>query len=86
MAAVLGNAFPKTVFPLSPSVAGEATAQAYKRFVGWTYVLGGLAYAGVWLIAPLPLSAAMLGMAILLTAGLLPVLYTFWLGRKLRHS
>ncbi len=85
MAAVLGNAFPKAVFPLSPSVAGEASAQAYKRFTGWTYVLGGLAYAGVWLIAPVPLVAAMLAMAIILTAGLLPTLYMFWLGHKLRH-
>jgi hypothetical protein len=85
-AAVLGNAFPKTVFPLSPSVAGEASAQAYKRFTGWAYVLGGLAYASVWLVAPVPLPAAMLSMAIILTSGLLPVLYTFWLGHKLRHS
>ena len=86
MAAVLGNAFPKTVFPLSPSRAGEASAQAYKRLTGWTYTLGGVAYAGVWLVAPLPLPATMLGMAIILTAGLLPALYTFWLGHKLRHS
>ena len=86
MAAVLGNAFPKSVFPLSPSAAGEASAQAYKRLTGWTYALGGLAYAGVWLVAPLALPAAMFGMAIILTTGLLPALHTLWLGHKLRHS
>jgi len=44
-AAFLGNFLPKALIPSSPSPAGDAAAQAYKRFSGWCFVLGGLVLA-----------------------------------------
>jgi hypothetical protein len=77
--AAVGNALPKMLLPRPLSVQGEVRGQTYKRVAGWISALGGLAYAGVWLAAPVPLPAAMYGMAILLAAGLAPQLYALWL-------
>lgn len=45
------NAIPK-------DVAGRSTNyQAVKRVAGWALVLGGLAYAAIWLFAPLEVAA-----------------------------
>jgi hypothetical protein len=48
-----GNALPKTLMPLSARQCGEATSQALQRFMGWTWVLMGLAFSAVWLALPI---------------------------------
>lgn len=64
------NAAPKTLTPLARMRCDPATEQAVRRFSGWAIVVGGLGYAGAWLVAPLEhaqlLSIAVLGSALLL--------------------
>jgi hypothetical protein len=59
-----GNALPKTLTPLSARQCGEATSQALQRFMGWTWVLMGLAFSAVWLALPIdaaePVSVAVI--------------------------
>ena len=69
-----GNAVPKTLTPLSAGqCADPARAQAFQRFMGWTWVLTGLSFAAAWLTLPLdiaqPVSITCLfaGMAIVVT-------------------
>ena len=85
-AAVLGNLLPKTLIPSGPSPAGDMAAQAYKRFSGWCFVLGGLAYAGVWAFVAFPFPAVWIGISILMAAALLPVIYKAWLSLKVRRA
>jgi hypothetical protein len=69
-----GNAVPKTLTPLSAGqCADPARAQAFQRFMGWTWVLTGLSFAAAWLTLPLdiakPVSITCMfaGMAIVVT-------------------
>ena len=68
-----GNAMPKTLTPLSAKGCAPAKNQAIQRFVGWTWVLGGLAFAAAWLALPLaqaePVSMLVLIAAMLTTIG-----------------
>ena len=72
----MGNAMPKALTPLSgPQCSGDPMkAQAFQRFVGWTWVLTGLAYSISWLILPLSLAKPValtclfVGMGITITA------------------
>jgi hypothetical protein len=50
------NATPKTLAPLARMRCNPATEQALRRFVAWSLTLGGLAYAGAWLVAPLEIA------------------------------
>jgi hypothetical protein len=65
----LGNAMPKTLTPLSALRCDPAQAQAFQRFAGWLWVLTGVAFAAVWLAAPIavarPLSLLVLAAAML---------------------
>jgi hypothetical protein len=67
------NAIPKAMSARAQARCAPAAEQATRRFVGWTMVLGGLAYGAAWVIAPLEqakvLSAAFLGGALLLVLG-----------------
>lgn len=67
-----GNAMPKTLTPLSALRCDPAKVQAFQRFVGWTWVLTGVAYSLAWLVLPLdvakPVSVAFLGAGMLLVA------------------
>ena len=51
MVALYGNDIPKVVKMNSPCV------RAVQRFAGWAFVLAGLAYAGIWALAPMGLAA-----------------------------
>jgi hypothetical protein len=66
----MGNAMPKTLRPLAALRRDPARVQAARRFEGWTWVVSGLAFAVVWLAAPmdltLPLSMAAIVGAIVL--------------------
>jgi hypothetical protein len=63
------NAVPKVLRPLFWVRGDPAAEQALHRFTGWCLVLGGLAFAFTWILAPLPraglLSAGLLGAATL---------------------
>ena len=67
---IYANAVPKALVPLLQLRCDPAADQALRRRVGATLVLGGLAYALAWLLAPLTmapvLSATLLGAAVLL--------------------
>lgn len=47
--AMLGNAMPKMLPPLSSMACDGARVQAFQRFAGWTWVLCGLGSALAWL-------------------------------------
>ena len=72
----MGNAMPKALTPLSgPQCSGDPIkAQAFQRFVGWTWVLTGLAYSISWLMLPagfakpVALTCLFVGMGITITA------------------
>jgi hypothetical protein len=49
MIAYFGNRAPKAVAP--SACAGQVT-----RFAGWSMVLSGLVYAGLWAFAPVPVA------------------------------
>ncbi|WP_243451021.1 ammonium transporter [Sphingosinicella sp. CPCC 101087] len=49
MIAYFGNRVPKAVAP-------SACAQQVARFAGWSMVLSGLVYSGLWILAPIPVA------------------------------
>ena len=63
MIASFGNRLPKTFVPSS-------RARQARRVAAWSLVLSGLAYAGLWAFAPIPIAVAggsaavILGMAV----------------------
>jgi hypothetical protein len=69
-----GNRIPKTFVPI-------ACALAAKRVIGWSMVLSGLVYAGVFAFAPMPL-ALTLGTGAVLTGILVSLGYSLWLATR----
>jgi exopolyphosphatase/pppGpp-phosphohydrolase len=67
---VYANAVPKALLPLLQLRCDPAAEQALRRRTGITLLLGGVAYALAWLLAPLAtaalMSATLLGAAVLL--------------------
>ena len=63
MIASFGNRMPKSFVP-------SAFARQARRVAGWSLVLSGLVYAGLWAFAPIPVAVAggcaavLLGMAV----------------------
>ena len=53
MLMAVGNMAPKAVGPLTAKRCSPAQTQSLQRSIGWTFVLAGLAFAGVWMLAPL---------------------------------
>src|SRR5690606_8058078 len=51
MIAWIGNRMPKAVAP-------SAAVREVKRVGGWSMVLSGLVYAGLWAFAPIPVAVA----------------------------
>lgn len=51
MIAWYGNGMPKAFVP-------DAQARQAKRVAGWSLVLSGLVYAGLWAFAPIPVAVA----------------------------
>jgi hypothetical protein len=49
MVASFGNRLPKTFVP-------SARAREARRVAAWSLVLSGLAYAGLWMFAPIPVA------------------------------
>jgi hypothetical protein len=74
MIAYYGNLAPKAVAP-------SACARRIARVSGWSLVLSGLVYAGLWAFAPIPLAIAVGSGAVI--AGMFVTLgYCFWLRRR----
>ena len=71
MIAYFGNRAPKTVAPSSH-------ARQVTRVSGWSSVLSGLVYAGLWAFAPIPVAIAVGSGAVV--AGLIVTFgYCYWL-------
>lgn len=69
-----GNRMPKTFVK-------SALARKIRRLSAWSQVLSGLAYAGLWAFAPIPVAATVGTGAIV--AGIAVTLgYCFWLSRR----
>ena len=70
--AMIGNATPKRLTPLSALGCDGARNQAFQRFSGWTWFMAGLTFAMVWLVMPLdvakPLSIVVIVASMLLVA------------------
>jgi hypothetical protein len=54
--AMIGNAMPKMLTPLSAMACDSARTQAFQRFSGWTWFMAGVTYAVVWLVLPIDLA------------------------------
>ena len=76
--AYYGNKIPKRVAP-------HAIARKAQRFSGWTQVLSGLTYAGLWAFAPIPV-AETLGTAVVFAGVILVLGYCVILDRGARTS
>lgn len=70
-----GNRMPKTMVPL-PACARQA-----RRFSAWSLVLSGLAYAGLWALAPIPV-AAWVGTGAILAGIAATFGYCLWVSRR----
>jgi len=71
MIAYFGNRMPKAIAP-------NAYARQVTRFGGWSLVLSGLVYAGLWAFAPIPLAITVGSGAV--AAGMIVTLgYCLWL-------
>ena len=77
MLAGYANLMPKQLGPARGSPRAEAAAQAALRTGGWSLTLAGVAYAALWLFAPLEL-ADTAGIVVVATAMLLTVGYAVW--------
>ncbi len=76
MIAYYGNRAPKVVAP-------NAYARQIARVSGWSSVLSGLVYAGLWAFAPIPMAITVGSGAV--AAGLIVTLgYCFWLRGRAR--
>ena len=82
--AFYGNAIPKS-YGAWRNPAKAKRAQSAMRVGGWSFVLAGLAYAGLWAFAPLKTadlaSTVVVASAIVLTLG-----YTIWAYALCRNS
>jgi hypothetical protein len=76
MVAYYGNLIPKKVVP-------NAHARSVNRFAGWMLVLTGLAYAGFWAFAPIPV-ASVFGTGALAGGMVLTFIYFLWLRGRTR--
>ena len=67
------NAIPKALTPLARMACDPATEQRLRRFTGWAFALGGIAYALCWMILPaafaLPLATGLLFTALVAVVG-----------------
>jgi hypothetical protein len=76
MIAYYGNRMPKALAP-------SAYARQIARVAGWSQVLSGLVYAGLWAFAPIPL-AITLGCCAVAAGMIVTVGYCFWLRSRAR--
>ena len=71
MIAYFGNRAPKAIAP-------SAFARQIARVSGWSQVLSGLVYAGLWAFAPIPV-AIVVGSAAVVAGVIVTLGYCFWL-------
>lgn len=74
--AYFGNGIPKKVAP-------HAVAQKAMRVSGWSMVLSGLVYAGLWAFAPIP-AAVVFGTGAAFAGVLFTLGYCVWVSRQAR--
>lgn len=77
MLAAYANLMPKDTGPWRASAAAIARSQSALRVGGWSMTLAGLAYAGLWALAPLAV-ADVAGMAVVAGATLITMGYGGW--------
>jgi hypothetical protein len=78
MIAFFGNRAPKTVAP-------SACAQQVTRFAGWSMVLSGLVYTGLWIFAPIQ-TAITLGTAVIVAGMIATLAYCLHLRGRTRTN
>ena len=71
MIAYFGNRAPKAIAP-------SAFARQIARVAGWSQVLSGLVYAGLWAFAPIPV-AIVVGSGAIVAGMVVTLGYCFWL-------
>lgn len=76
MIAYYGNRAPKAVAP-------SACARQINRVAGWSLVLSGLVYTGLWAFAPIPL-AITLGSGVVAAGMIVTLGYCLWLRARAR--
>ena len=76
MIAYYGNLIPKKVAP-------HAIARKAMRVSGWSLVLSGLVYAGLWAFAPIPV-AVMFGTGAVFAGVIVTLGYCVWLDARAR--
>lgn len=70
---IYANLVPKALTPRMSVCGDPIVEQSIRRFTGWTLALGGVAYAVVWMIAPIHYATA-LSVSVLAAAALLVVI------------
>ena len=78
LVAYLGNRVPK-------KLTRTACARQAKRVSGWSMVLSGLLYAGLWAFAPVPV-AMVYGTGALFAGVLFTLCYCVWLDARTRRT
>lgn len=78
MIAHFGNRAPKKVAP-------SAVAQQIARVSGWSFVLSGLAYTGLWIFAPIQLAIS-LGVAIIASGIIVTMAYCWRLRGQIAET
>jgi hypothetical protein len=79
---VMGNYVPKRLTPITESRCDPVRAQALQRFVGWSFVLGGIVYVLAWLVLPIGVAGTVAMSACALSV-IVVALRVFWtLGRR----
>jgi hypothetical protein len=76
--ALSGNVIPKQLQKNSDDSCEPSRQQSRRRFAGWAFVLAGLAYAIIWLVAPIE-SAAIISMCVVGLTVLLVLVPCLWL-------
>ena len=82
--AFYGNAIPKS-FGAWRNPEKAKRAQSAMRVGGWSFVLAGLAYAGLWAFAPLA-TADLVSTVVVASATILTLGYTIWTYALCRNS
>lgn len=62
---------------LLKAAAPNVAARQVARFAGWSFVLSGLVYAGLWAFAPVPL-AMTIGNGVVAAGVIVTLGYCFW--------
>ena len=83
--AAYANVMPKDIGQWRASTRGATTSQSVLRFGGWLMTLAGLAYAGLWAFAPIPV-ADVAATVVVATATLLMATYATWAAFSCRRT